>query len=136
MQFTEIVVFGIVWGGLMIYFLTPFNKKTVIEIQGSTDVTFSKAFKDSLTSLILHKKAILALLMLMITLIYIWMYYTSIEWYFKAHGEVEKSVNPMDQAFYYMINIISYAAFLYLFLAIRKTIKLFKNLIELLALLV
>jgi hypothetical protein len=127
MQFTEIVVFGIVWGGLMIYFLTPFNKKTSIEIQGSIDVTFQKAFKDSLTKLAFHKKSILALLMLMITLIYIWMYYTSIEWYFKAHGEVLQSINPMEQAIFYTISIILYAAILYLFLAFRKTVKLLKK---------
>ncbi|MCM3667246.1 hypothetical protein M3204_22880 [Mesobacillus subterraneus] len=127
MQFSEIVFFGIVWGGLMIYFLTPFNKKTSIEIQESTDVTFSKAFKNSLTKLLFHNKAILALLMLMITLIYIWMYYTSIEWYFRVHGEVVQSINPMERAFYYMISIILYTAFLYLFLAFRKTIKLLKK---------
>jgi hypothetical protein len=127
MQFSEIVVFGIVWGGLMIYFLTPFNKVTSNEIQGSSDVTFSKVFQNSLTKLALHKKAILALLMLTITLIYIWMYYTSIEWYLKAHGEGEQSINPMEQAFYHMISIILYAAILYLFLAFRKTIKLLKK---------
>lgn len=127
MQFSEIVVFGIVWGGLMIYFLTPFNVKTSIEIPASNNVTFSKAFKDSLTKLVAHKKAHLALLMLMLTLTYIWMYYTSIEWYFKSHGEVEQSINPMEQAFYSMISILLYAAILYLFLAFRKTITLLKK---------
>lgn len=127
MQFSEIVVFGIVWGGLMIYFLTPFNVKTSIEIPASNGLTFSKAFKDSLTKLVVHKKAILALLMLLVTLNYIWMYYTSIEWYFKAHGEFEQSINSMEQALYYMISILLYAAILYLFLAFRKTIALLKK---------
>jgi hypothetical protein len=127
MQFSEIVVFGIVRGGLMIYFLTPFNKLTSIEIQGITDVTFSKAFKNSLTKLVLHKKAILALLMLIITLIYIWMYYTSIEWYIRVHGEVVQSINPMEQAIFNTINITLYTAILYLLLAFRKTIKLLKK---------
>ncbi|ESU31776.1 hypothetical protein G3A_14755 [Bacillus sp. 17376] len=27
MEFAELVVFGIVWGGLLVYFLTPINNR-------------------------------------------------------------------------------------------------------------
>lgn len=119
MEFAELVVFGIVWGGLLVYFLTPFNDK--ISVEGNSKVTVSKAFKESLTRLILHKKAILALLMLIITLNFIWTYFISIDDHNKLHGVASESVKP--QAIFYMISITLYAALLYILLAVRRTLK-------------
>ena len=118
MRFTEIVVFAIVWGGLMIYFLTPNNNE--IKSKENSKVTFSKAFKRSLTKLILHKKAIFALLLLTITLTYIWSYDLSIDEYNKLHGVASKSVKP--EAIFIMISVTLYGLLLYLLLAVRRTL--------------
>ena len=127
LQFSEIVVFGIVWGGLMIFFLTPFKRKANIEFKKTTKVTFPNALKDSLIKIALHKKAILALIMLMITLNYTWSYHSQLEWYNNAHGGGEMSINPTKQAIYYMVSITIYAILLYLFLAFRRTLTLLKS---------
>jgi uncharacterized membrane protein (UPF0182 family) len=119
LEFAELVVFGIVWGGLMVYFLTPFNNK--ISVEGNSKVTVSKAFKESLTRLLLHKKAILALLMLIITLNFIWSYFISIDDHNKLHGVTSESSKP--QAIFYMISITLYALLLYILLAVRRTLK-------------
>mgnify|MGYP005830105269 CR=1 FL=1 len=119
MSFVELMVFGIVWGGLMVYFLTPFNNKTNIE--RNSKVTVSKAFKESLTRLILHKKAILALLLLIITLNFIWSYFISIDDYNKLHGVTSESGKP--QAIFYMISLTLYSVTLYILLAVRRAVK-------------
>ncbi|MFT9599397.1 hypothetical protein [Mesobacillus sp.] len=123
MSFVELVVFGIVWGGLMVYFLTPFNNKTNIE--GNSKVTVSKAFKESLTRLILHKKAILALLLLIITLNFIWSYFISIDDYNNLHGVTSESGKP--QAIFYMISLTLYSVTLYILLAVRRALKSSEN---------
>lgn len=115
MQFTAIVVFAIVWGGLMIYFLTPFHSK----IERNPDDTFTKAFQVSLTRLILHKKAILALLLLLVTLMSIRSYFISAEEYARLHAITRESGNPV----FYMVSVVLYAALIYLFLAGRWAVK-------------
>lgn len=122
MSLAELLVFGIVWGGLMVYFLTPFNNK--ISSKGNSKVTVSKAFKESLTRLILHKKAILALLMLIITLNFIWSYFISIDDHNKLHGVTSESVKP--QAILSMVSLTLYSVLLYILLAVRRVLK-FKN---------
>ncbi|WP_226678474.1 hypothetical protein [Mesobacillus jeotgali] len=122
MSLAELLVFGIVWGGLMVYFLTPFNNK--ISSKGNSKVTVSKAFKESLTRLILHKKAILALLMLIITLNFIWSYFISIDDHNKLHGVNSESVKP--QAILSMVSLTLYSVLLYILLAVRRVLK-FKN---------
>jgi hypothetical protein len=119
MSLAELMVFGIVWGGLMVYFLTPFNNK--ISVEGDAQVTVSKAFKESLTKLILHKKAILALLLLVITLNFIWSYFISIDDYNKLHGVTSESGKP--QAIFNMISVTLYSATLYILLAVRRALK-------------
>ncbi|MBT2642767.1 hypothetical protein J7I80_11055 [Bacillus sp. ISL-41] len=115
MQFTAIVVFAIVWGGLMIYFLTPFHGK----IERNPDDTFTKALKVSMARLILHKKAILAFLLLLVTLMNIRSYFISAEEYDRLHAITRESGNPVI----YMVSVVLYAALLYLLLAVRWAVK-------------
>lgn len=115
MQLTAIVVFAVVWGGLMVYFLTPFNDRYRLD----GNVAFSKAFRVSLKRLILHKKAILALLLLLFTVMSIRSYFISAEEYDRMHGINREYDSPV----FYMISVILYAAILFLFLAIRWAVK-------------
>lgn len=55
MQLSAIFIFGLVWGGLMIYFLTPTRK--IENVDFIKEWTFQHAFKDSLMSIGLQKKA-------------------------------------------------------------------------------
>lgn len=122
MPFTEIVVFAIVWGGLMSYFLRPFDDK--ISMEG----TFSRVFIVSLKKLLFHKKAVLAFLLLVITLASIWFYFLSAEEYAKLHAITrESAADPQEQAIFYMISTVLYTALLYLISAVRWTVVSVKN---------
>lgn len=115
MPFSVIVVFAIVWGGLMVYFLTPFHGR----IDRNPHDTFAKALQISLARLILHKKAILAFLLLLVTLMSIRSYFVSAREYDELHAINRDSGDPV----LYMIGVVLYAAFLYLFLAVRWAMK-------------
>lgn len=115
MPFSAIVVFAIVWGGLLVYFLTPFNGK----MESGADAPFFEALKVSFKRLIFHKKAILAFLLLMFTLLSIWSYFISTEEYDELHAMNTDSGDPV----LYMIGVVLYATLLYLFLAVRWVMK-------------
>lgn len=116
--FTEIVVFGIVWGVLFIYFLHP--RKSNPNFKSPQNISFYNVFKSSLITIVTHKKAILSLIMLIITLAFIWSYYIQLEWYNQVHAI--KEGQPRKQAIHYMVSILIYSVLLYIFLAIRRTL--------------
>ncbi|MBT2680419.1 hypothetical protein J7E38_15515 [Bacillus sp. ISL-35] len=115
MEFTAIAVFAMVWGGLIVYFLTPFNERFRLE----SKMTFPKAFRLGLKRVILHKKAILAFLLLVLTVMSIRSYFLSAEEYDRLHGINREYDSPV----FYMISVVMYAALLYLSLAVRWAVK-------------
>lgn len=127
MQITEIVVFGMIWGGVMIYFLTPFNRKTNVEFHGDKNRTFKNVFIGSLLRLVFHKKAILAFVMLGATFFYIWSYYSSLEMYFQVHERIEKTIDPTKQAIFYTLSFFIYALIICFLIAFKNTLKVLKK---------
>lgn len=121
-----IVVLAIVCGGLMIFFLTPSQRIENIDIQKHSKMSFVEAWKASSTQTIFHKKAILALLQLVVTLIVIWQYHVDLEWYNREHGVIS-STTPTEQAILYMIAVTLYAVMIYLVLVVKGTIKRIMN---------
>ena len=120
MSLPEIIVVGLIWGGLMIFFLMPFN----LELQVMPKMSFSQVFKRNFINLLLHKKAILAFVMLIVTLHYFWQFYESIQVYQYIHGEDGfRIANPKEHAIYYMIGTCIYAILIYLLLVLRRTHK-------------
>ena len=117
---------ALVCGGLMIYFLTPTQGVASINSQQHSKMSFAEALKASSIQTIFHKKAILAFLQLVITLIMIWQYHVDLEWYNSAHGVIS-STSPTKQAVLYMIAVTVYAVMIYLVLVVRGTIKRVKN---------
>ncbi|MED4015142.1 hypothetical protein [Sutcliffiella cohnii] len=125
MQLTAIFIFGLVWGGLMIYFLTPTRKIENVDFE--KDWTFQHAFKDSLISIGLQKKAVPVFLMIVIVVLAIWSFHSQLKWHNEAHGGGEMTYNPMTQAVLYIVGFIVYSAILYLYLAYRRAMLLLKN---------
>ncbi|PYF08330.1 hypothetical protein [Ureibacillus chungkukjangi] len=120
MSLLEIIVVGLIWGGLMIYFLMPFN----LELQAMPNIAFSQVFKRNSLKLIFHKKAFLALVMVVVTLYYFWQFYGSIQVYQTIHGEDGFTiVNPKEHAIYYMIGTCIYSILIYILLVLRRTYK-------------
>ena len=119
MQFSEIIVIGVIWGGLMFYFLTPFKSKS---LQNNKNKSVRSALFASLLSVMMHKKAILAFAMLTITLVCVWLNYSQLKWHNDNHGGGEMAFNPITKAIYYMIGITIYTGILY-FLSAFKIAK-------------
>lgn len=117
MHFSAIIVFAVIWGGLMFYFLTPFERN---KHRNKKDNSFGNAFKTSLLSGMKHKKVILAFVMLISTVICIWLYYAQLDWHNAAHGGGEMTFNPTIQAIYYIVAITIYTVMLYLLSAYKR----------------
>jgi len=125
--YSGIVVMALVCGGLMIFFLTPTQKGVNTgNFQQNVDMSFSEAFRASFIHTIFHKKALLAFLQLVITLIIIWQFHVDLEWYNGVHGVIS-STAPIKQAVLYMIAGTVYAVMICIVLVGRGTIKLIKK---------
>lgn len=124
MEVHEIFIFGLIWGGLMYFFLTPFNT----EPQEIPRKPFPQNFKRNLFEVVLHKKAILALILLVFTIHYFLEFYASVQIYQQIHGEDGmKLVNPREHAIYYIIGVCIYTILIYLLSAFRKTYRGFEK---------
>ncbi|KGR73532.1 hypothetical protein [Ureibacillus manganicus] len=132
MQLHEILIFGGIWGWLMIFFLTPPHHNVSNEPQEKSSImTFSKVFQISLIRVVLHKKAILALVLFVATIIYFWSYFESIEVYRQIHGEDGfRLISPKVDGIYYVFGVTIYTAVLYLCAVINRADKLIKSTIE------
>ena len=63
MEYSEIVVVLLVYSGSIAFFLVPFQGEWNLINQHQSHVKFREVFKFNLTSMIFHKKAILALIL-------------------------------------------------------------------------
>ncbi|MDI7741112.1 hypothetical protein QMK38_03780 [Lysinibacillus fusiformis] len=124
MELHEIFIFGLIWGGLMFFFLTSFNEKQ----EKMPNKTFSQVFKRNLLEVVLHKKAVLALILLVFTMHYFMEFYASIQIYQQVHGEDGMMLkNPREHAVYYLVGVCIYTILIYLLSAFRKTYKAFEK---------
>lgn len=124
MELHEIFIFGLIWGGLMFFFLTSFNEKQ----EKIPNKTFSQVFKRNLLEVVLHKKAVLALILLVFTMHYFMEFYSSIQIYQLVHGEDGMMLkNPREHAVYYLVGVCIYTILIYLLSAFRKTYKAFEK---------
>ncbi|MEH7237948.1 hypothetical protein [Bacillus sp. JJ1562] len=120
------LVLALVLGGLMIYFLTPLTREMDRNFKKYSNKSLSVALKNSFIFTTVHKKAIFALLLVTVSLVAIWWSHLDIESYNIAHGG-ETLIDPTKQAITYMIGAASYALGIYLFLIIKRTIKIIKS---------
>ncbi len=119
------LVLAIILGGLLIYFLTPSPREVDKDFQQNSNIGLSTAIKDSFISITVHKKAICALLLFTSSLAVIWWSHLQSELYNVAHG-VKPLIDPTIQATSYMVGATIYAVVIYLFLIIKRTIKVLK----------
>lgn len=110
----SMIVMGIVWGGLFVYLLVPFYVKT----ETHSKMTFVEALKDSFIKITFHKKALLALLLLVITLSVNWWSQAQDVIYNEMHG-----INAPTQSVNNLVIIIVYALIIYLLVIGRRSIK-------------
>lgn len=120
MDFTSLAMMALVWGALLIYFLTPFQRKT--ETKSYVEMNFSDALKYTFVKVTFHKKAILALTFILISLSVTSWSQNQNDFYNEIHG-----ISLQTQPINYTMGIVVYSVMIYLLIVGRKTIKLFRN---------
>ena len=112
------IIFFIVYSGLMLFFLMPFDRsKSVVK-----QLTFAQVIRQTL----FHKKAILALFLLGFTLFSIWSAYEAAEWHVNQHSGYSPISTDL-QAFYAMTGVVIYTVLLALFLAYWRAFTMVKR---------
>lgn len=127
MGYSEIIVILLVYSGLMTFLLLPFRSGMVVINRQKSQVKFAQIFKENFSGIILHKKVILAIVLLALTLYYIWAAYGSTEYHFNAHSGYPP-INTKLNAIYSMIGVFLYTVVLTLGIAFLKTLKVVKKL--------
>ena len=112
------IIFFIVYSGLMVFFLMPLERsKSAIKQQ-----TFAQVVRQML----FHKKAILALLLLCFVLFSIWSAYEAAEWHVNEHSGYSP-ISTNVQAVCAMTGVVIYTISLALLLAFWRTFTMLKR---------
>jgi hypothetical protein len=124
MGVSEIAVLLLVYSGLLIFFLVPLESRVQSKYhQQSRQVSFLSVFKDNLVTMVFHKKAVLAMVLLGVTLICIWSGYANVEWHYNAHSGY-LPISTKLTAIYSICSVLIYTIVLLLFLGYVKTLKI------------
>ncbi|KOP81451.1 hypothetical protein [Cytobacillus solani] len=120
MDYTSVAMMALIWGALLVYFLTPFQRKT--ETKSYVKMNFSDALKYSFIKVTFHKKAILALAFILISLSVTSWSQNQDDYYNEIHG-----ISSQTQPINYTMGIVVFSVMIYLLIVGRKTIKLFRD---------
>ena len=112
------IVFFVVYSGLMAFFLISFERNTSVVKQQ----TFTQVIRQTL----FHKKAILALLLLGFVLFSIWSTYEAAEWHVNEHSGYPP-ISTDVQAVYAMTGVVVYTVVLAFLLACWRTLTIVKR---------
>lgn len=123
MRYSEILVMLLVYSGLIVFLLVPFQSGWN---QHPRPINFITVFKDSLIKMIFHKKSIFALILISFMLFSIWFGYKGEEYHFNAHSGYPP-ISTNLKAFYSMFGVLVYTVILYTFIAFVRTLKIVKN---------
>lgn len=119
-------VLAVVLGSLMIYFLTPPQRKADNDFRQAANKNFSVALKNSFIMTTLHRKAIFAIVLFSLSLIAIWWSHLQMELYQVDHG-IQSAIEPTGQAISYIIGSTFYAVIIYVLLVFVRTLKLLRS---------
>ena len=108
------------------FFLLPFRRGKGVINQQKSELKFTKIYKDSLSKIIFHKKAILAPILLIFVLIIIWLTYDATEYHINAHSGYPPISTDL-KAFYSMLGVFVYTIGLVLLIAFLRTVKIVKD---------
>ncbi|PPA69304.1 hypothetical protein [Jeotgalibacillus proteolyticus] len=120
MDYTSLLMMAFVWSVLFLYFLMPFKRSAEMADQGK--LTFLHAMKICLASITFHKKAFLALSLVVITLLIASWSQNQEALYNEIHGIVSTA-----EPFNCIMGIMIYAAVLYFLLIGGKALKLLRQ---------
>ena len=111
---------------MITFFLLPFRSGMDVINHQKSQIKFALIFKENLCRIIFHKKAILAIFLLVLTIYYVWVVYASTEYHFNAHSGYPPLSTKLN-AIYSMIGVFLYTVLLTLVKAFLKTLKIVKT---------
>jgi hypothetical protein len=114
----DIIMLALVWGVLLVYFLTPFQRKK--DSLPKDKMSFSAAVRLSIVSVTFHKKAIMAFTLILLSCIAVWWSQSQNDLYRETHALDPERQPP------YLIGILLYSLLVYCLVVVRKAIKLLK----------
>lgn len=117
MDYTSLIMMAIVWGGLLFYFLAPTQRNPATVAHGK--INFVDALKYSFVNVTFHKKAILALTLIVVTIFVTSWSQQQAELYNEMHG-----INSQTQPINYTLWIVMYSLMIYLLHIIGRSLKL------------
>ena len=124
-MYSEIIVVLLVYSGLITYFLIPFRNGMRAMNEQESHIKCAQTFKEHLTQMIFHKKAILAVVVLIFALYYIWSLYAGIEYRVNEHSGYAP-ISMKVNAIYSMISLFLYTVglvFVLVYVKARKTMR-------------
>ena len=107
-------------------FITSISKGNGSNKSAKKSDKVCQIFKKNFSGIIFHKKTILAIVLLALTLYYVWAAYASTEYHFNAHSGYPPISTKLN-AIYSMIGVFLYTFVLTLVIAFLKTLKIVKT---------
>ncbi|WP_078380773.1 hypothetical protein [Sutcliffiella halmapala] len=126
MVFSESSVLLLVYTGLIIFFLVPFQSDKSTKIPQQSLQTFKTVYKVSLMKMIFHKKAIFAFLLVIISLLFIWLGFSEADSHTNRHSG-NPPISTKLEAIINMSMMLVYTLILYLSLALIRALKIEKS---------
>lgn len=120
MDFTSLIMMALIWGVLLVFFLVPFQNS---KDPGTLDkMNFAEALKYNFLMITFHKKAILAFLLIAITIfITLWTVNQNV-YYNEIHA-----IKSQPSSIRFPIGVLVYSSAIYMILIISRAIKLFRE---------
>ena len=126
MGVSEFIMMLLVYSGLILYFLIPFQRKVNLSNQQHSKSAFITVYRHSLRKMIFHKKALVAFILLGFTLVMIWSGYVAAESHYNNHSGYPP-ISTNSERVYSMLALLIYTVFLLLLLGFVRTIKIVKT---------
>ncbi|WP_099364257.1 hypothetical protein [Fredinandcohnia onubensis] len=120
MDYTSLIMMAIVWGGLLFYFLAPTQRKSETVSHGK--INFVDALKYSFVNVTFHKKGILALTLIVVTIFVTSWSQQQAELYNEMHG-----INSQTESINYTLGVVIYSLMIYLLHIIGRSLKILTN---------
>ncbi|WP_419393992.1 hypothetical protein [Cytobacillus praedii] len=126
MSFSEIAIMVLVFSGLFIYFLVPFERSANITNQQKGKLIFYRVLKDRIFYILHQKKAIFACILLVVTLLGTWFGYATAEDHINAHSGYSP-ISMKENAYFTMGIVLLYSLFLFFLIVFMNALKVYKE---------
>lgn len=126
MSFSEIAIMVLVFSGLFIYFLVPFERSANITNQQKGKLIFNRVLKDRIFYILHQKKSIFACILLVVTFLGTWFGYATAEEHINAHSGYSP-ISMKENAYFTMGIVLLYSLFLFFLIVFMNALKVYKE---------